>query len=95
MQRKCLLYVLAMMTALGMKGMPARAAEIAETEIVTSVEISEDITEKTEIVANQIGVSRAYFAIKIPTDLVTREMLTENYATVLCLERTDKTGAYR
>ena len=94
MQRKCLLYVLAMMTALGMKGMPARAAEIAETEIVTSVEISEDITEKTEIVANQIGVSRAYFAIKIPMDLVTREMLTENYATVLCLERTDKTGAY-
>ena len=94
MQRKCLLYVLAMMTALGMKGMPAKAAEIAETEIVTSVEISEDITEKTEIVANQIGVSRAYFAIKIPMDLVTREMLTENYATVLCLERTDKTGAY-
>ena len=44
MQRKCLLYVLAMMTALGMKGMPAKAAEIAETEIVTSVEISEDIT---------------------------------------------------
>lgn len=93
-RRKWLLYGLAMVTALGMAGIPVKAAEAIETGMVTAAEISDDITEKTEIVANQVGVSRAYFAIKIPIDLVTREMLTENQATVLCLERTDKTGAY-